>query len=210
MNFKKAFTLSEVMIVMVIMIILILITLKVLKPDAYKEKAYIAQGQKIISVLDGAFFQIMHSEKKQCPLSKYMAKPIGGNWEFTIMEPDGVSLANSEALVNLFAKHIKYEIDNLDFCDYSSICSSDAIKGAKLAGGTYIGFNIYEDIEDCPSYRLPGVPEEISAPSEYVDNVQQTKKCWGEIYIDLDGKKGADVIGQDAFILGLGEYGIEK
>lgn len=210
MNLKKAFTLVEVVIVMIIMIILILVMIRVLKPDAHNEKAYYAKAQKMINVLDEMFLNIANNEKTQCPASKYMVKLSGSDWEFATMKSDGVNLIDSEGLVNLFSNYIKYEVDLLDFCDYSTICSSEDIKGAKVAGGTYIGFNIYENIKDCPAYRLPGAQEEMPAPKEFVNGVFQTKKCWGEVYIDVDGKKSEDTIGKDTFVLGLGEFGIEK
>ena len=118
--------------------------------------------------------------------------------------------ATSQDLVNLFKNHIKYESDVVNFCDNTSYCSDTNIKGAKVAGGAYIGFSKYDSIKDCPAYYMPGVQGQLSAPKSFTNGASVTKKCWGELYMDVNGIKGPDTIGQDVFVYGLGEYGIEK
>ena len=38
----------------------------------------------------------------------------------------------------------------------------------------------------------------------------ETKKCWGELYIDTNGIDTPNTYGQDIFIYGLDENGIAK
>ena len=208
---KKAFTMVEVVLVMIIMIIIILVMTTTLKPKKYSEQANIAQAQKTLTLVEQIMVQITQNEPVQCPDGKFMVKPAGTTiWEFAIKKADGVSEANSQDLVTLFSKHIKYETGVLNFCDYTNSCSDDEIKGAKIAGGAYIGFYKYSNVGDCPSYYIAGEETQYSAPTRFVDGVQEARQCWGEIHIDVNGLNGQDELGKDVFVYGLGEYTIER
>lgn len=208
MKFKKAFTLAEILIVLMIMAVLILIILRTIKPSDYDEKANIAHGQKLFANIENAAVQLLANETTQCPAGSFMVKPAGGSFEFATKKADGTA-ADAAAIVDLFGGYLKYETESLNFCDYTASCS-DTISGAKLAGGAYIGFVKYDSIKDCPEYFIAGDETKHPAPKSFDNGAFVNKKCWGEVRIDVNGKKGPDTEGKDVFIYGLGEYGIEK
>lgn len=211
MNFKKAFTLVEMTVVMVIIAIIAMVVIRNIKHQDYTLKAQTILAQKIVRNVEEAIVRILEAEKTQCPSGKFMVKPVGYDWEFATKKTDGTTAANSTALVELFGKYLKYDSGVINFCDMSS-CSSTSIKGAKLAGGGYIGIEILSSISDCAEYSLPGTDETLPAPVEFMNGSMQTKKCWGKLYINTTkvGSSSDIVTGQEEFILNLGEYGIEK
>ena len=209
MNFKKAFTLAEIILVLIIMGILVLVILQTVKPNTYDDKTNTAHAQKIYATLDNAAAQIIANERVQCPEGRFMVRPAGGSWEFVTKKTNGTDNADAAALVSLFGKYIKYEIDSLNFCDYTTACNSD-IEGAKVVGGAYIGFTVYSDITDCPAYYVPGDNVQHPAPTMFEGGSMVNKKCWGEVRVDVNGIKGPDIVGNDVFTFGLGELGIER
>lgn len=209
MFFKKAFTLAELTVVMSIVAVLLLVVVSSLKGNIFEKNAQIVLANKIIRNAESAIIQIIESEKTQCPEEKFMSKLPGGNWEYILK--NGTEVADSTALIELFGKYLKYDSGVMNFCDKSTSCTSENIKGAKLVGGGYIGIEVLSSISDCAAYYFPGVEEEISAPTEFVNGENKTKKCWGKLYINAQqGGKPSGIAGQDEFILNLGEYGIEK
>ena len=214
MKFKNAFTLAEILIVMVIIGIIAVILIQTLNPNRYSEKTNIANARKAIELIKQATSQMIELEKEQIPTGTFMTRPAGSDsWEITILNEDGND-ASVEDIVNLFGNYIKYESDVIDFCNFTSFCNNENVKGAKVAGGIYIGFEKFDDtdIDDCPAYYMPNSENQISAPTtldKTTGEFDKVKQCWGKVYIDVNGIKGPDTEGQDVFVYGLGEYGME-
>ena len=214
MKFKNAFTLAEILIVIVIIGIIAVILIQTLNPNRYSEKTNIANARKGLELIKQASAQMLGLEKEQLPTSSYMIKMPGSDkWELSILNESKTD-ATTEDLVNLFGKYIKFESDVINFCDYTSFCDNEEIKGARVAGGIYIGFEMFDenDIDDCPAYYMPNVENQIDAPhtmDKTTGEFDEIKQCWGKVYIDVNGTKGPDEEGKDVFVYGLGEYGVE-
>ena len=184
--------------------------LRTLNPSQYSEKTNRASAMKVIEYVNQATIQILDLEKEKCPARAFMVKPAGASdWEVAILNSSG-SEANATEIAELFGEHLKYESDVLDFCDYTAFCDDEKIEGAKLVGQAYIGFEKFENVQDCPAYYIPGEETQIEAPKTFKNGTYETMKCWGKLYIDANGTKAPDVEGQDVFVYGLGESGIVR
>lgn len=201
---KKGFTLVEITIAMTIIAFLCLIMIQTINPKKFDEKANQANAIKAINFIEQACAQILDLETTQVPASRFMVKPAGGSWEYAS------TATTSSALVALFGNHLKYESGEVNFCDNTSYCSDTKIKGARVAGGIYIGFEILGEIKPCPAYRMPGESADNPAPQVFNNGSYTAKQCWGKLYIDVNGKDAPNTYGKDVFVYGLGEYGIEK
>lgn len=207
---KKGFTLVELTIAMTIIAVICVIMVQAINPKKFNEKTNKASGIKAINFVEQACAQILDLETTQAPASRFMVKPAGGSWEFAIYNTDGTTSADSLALATLFGNHLKYESGILNFCDNTSYCSDTSIQGARVAGGVYIGFEKLNSIVSCPAYRMPGETTDNPAPQEFDNGSYTAKQCWGKLYVDVNGKDAPNQYGQDVFIYGLGEYGLEK
>lgn len=212
----KAFTLAEIIIVLTIIGVLATIMMVTVKPDKFREDINLANARKAIEFINQAAVQIMDLERIQCPSRAFMVKPAGlATWEFDLLDEDG-DPADSEAIAALFGNYIKYETGIIDFCAATEACAdgttANTIMGARTTGDIYIGFEKFDNIEDCPAYRIPGEITDTAAPTKL--NVrtgnQDAVQCWGKIYIDVDYKDTRNIIGDDLYIYGLGETGIVK
>lgn len=192
---KNAFTLAEVLVCMVIIGILAIIMVQNVKTKDFTEKGYVANALKIIENVQQASLKIREIEKTNCPMASFMIN-IMDTWEYALVNSSGNS-ASATDVINLYAKYLKFENKGLKFCDYTSYCSNDNIIGAKIPPGSYIGIEI-TSIANCPSYYVPG--STTTTPGK--------GKCWGKLYIDVDGNKGPNQHGKDVFVYGLNEIGI--
>ena len=194
-NYKKAFTLAEVLICLMIIGVLAAIMIKNIKTKDFTEKGYIASAYKALESVQQASLQICELETTSCPMQSYMVN-VAGDWEYTIVNASGTN-ANTEEILNLYDNYLKLEDTGINFCDYTPYCNSDSIKGAKIAGNGYIGFEVTE-VQTCPDYYLPNSTTLMKGEG----------KCWGKFYFDADGKKGPNELGKDVFVFGLGERGL--
>ncbi len=213
---SKAFTLAEIIIVLTIIGVLATIMMVTVRPDKFREDVNLANARKAIEFINQAAVQIMDLEHVQCPSSAFMVKPAGtSTWEFDLLDEDG-DAADSEAIAALFGNYMKYETGIVDFCAATGACPSgtaaNTIMGARTTGDIYIGFEKFANIGNCPAYRIPGETTDTAAPKSL--NVrtgdQESVQCWGKIYIDVDYKDTRNIIGDDLYVYGLGQYGIVK
>lgn len=195
MNKKQAFTLAEILICLVIIGFIALIMIKNVKTKDFTEKTYIASAFKAFESVQQASVKIRDSETESCPTGSFMVN-VAGDWEYTLVNSSGIN-ANTEEVLNLYGNYLKFENIGINFCDYTSFCSDEEIKGAKLPGNMYIGFEVTE-IEDCPDYYMPNTATIINGSG----------KCWGKLYVDVDGTKGPNTLGKDVYVIGLNESGL--
>ncbi len=195
MKNKKAFTLAEVLVCLMIIGVLAAVMIQNIKTKDFTEDGYTATALKILDNVQQASLKIRELEPERCPTGSFMVD-VAGDWEFTLVNDSQTALNTSEVL-NLYGNYLKFEETDLNFCDHTPYCSDDDIKGAKLAGNSYIGFEVGA-IEDCPDYYMPNTDTIISGKG----------KCWGKLYIDVDGSKGPNTLGKDVYVIGLNENGI--
>jgi len=203
---KKGFTLAEVSIAMMIMAFLCLIMIQAFNPKKYQEKTNKAAALKAIEFTNQATAQMLDNEDN-FPTASWMIKTGGLNsWEYTS------TATTSTDIIGLYEEFLKFEGGVINFCDKSGYCDDDKIKGAKVAGGTYFGIEKFDAITDCPSYRMPYEETDSPAPSEFDPKTATytTKKCWGKVYLDINGSSGPDELGKDVYVFGMGEFGLER
>lgn len=210
--FKKAFTLAELLIVFIIIGLISTIIFKNIRPDKMKDKEMVALAFKGIRAVEHAMSNVMEIDKVNCPMGTFLVKRAGTN-DFTMQLKDnsGGSIDATE-VANLFGKYIKYETAVGNFCNNTEYCSGSTIKGAKISGtNMYIGYEVFS-VTNCPSYRLPNETTDTPAPTRYNKNTDtyDTAKCWGKVYIDVNGIETPNTYGKDVFIFGMGENGIAR
>ncbi len=196
---KSAFTLIEVTLSVVIIGIIavsMMHALNISDSQAYSDIEK-AKAAKAIALVDEASQKIREMETTQCPMKVFMMN-TAGSWEYTLVNTSNTSATASDVL-SLYAKYIKFVEQPLNFCDYTSQCSVNTIKGGKISGDVYIGFEVYNSISNCPDYYRPDVEGPISGKG----------KCWGRVWIKIyDTARYENTIGKDVFILGLNENGV--
>ena len=210
---KSAFTLMETVVVLIIIGILAAVMFTNLKGQNFSEKETTAKITKVLNFIEQANSQILEIENIQCPMNAFMVKPSGAtDWEFAIYNTSGSSLATTSEIINLYEKYIKYETNVLNFCDYTGYCSSNSIIGAKVSGDIYFGIEKFNSISDCSSYRMPNETTDNPAPTKFnpKTGTNDKVKCWGKLYVDINGTKDPNTYGDDVFIFNLGQYGIVK
>ena len=207
-----AFTIAEIIIALTVVGVIAVMMMTTINKKGIDEDLNKAKVYQAFEVIQQASTKILATETTLCPEGKFIIKPILGGvitnreYEYAFLTTSGGSAYTSDVL-NVYNKYIRFEKKNLNFCSYSNYCQSSntKIKGGRIVGNIYIGFEVYgpSDIQDCPTtYYLPE-SEEMVTKTEGT-----TGKCWGNVYVDIDGPKGEGVVGKDVFIWGLGETGI--
>lgn len=194
-NPKNAFTLAEVLICLMIIGVIAVVMIKNLRTQDFTEKSYIANGFKALETVQQASLKIRDLENTSCPMGSFMVN-VAGTYDYTLVNASGTN-ANTTEVLNLYNNYLKLESVGINFCDYTGYCSNSAIKGAKLPGNVYIGFEV-TSVTNCPNYYLPNSSTLLTGEG----------KCWGKLYVDTDGPKGPNQLGKDVFVMGLNEKGV--
>ncbi len=212
---KKAFTLAEILICMAIIGALAIVMMKSISNQNYDEKEYALKAHKAMRLIDEASAQIIQSEVEQVPAGAFMINTTG-TWEYVICSAANscTNKATSQKLIDLYKKYIKFESTTSNFkTNYTGYSSAPtSIYGAKIPVDLYIGMQVSSSVGACPSVvYVPAAEQpanETFVASSLVDT--SSKKCWGKLYIDTNGKKGPNTLGKDVYIFGMGEFGIVK
>lgn len=211
---KKAFTLTELSIVMIIVGILATVLALNIRNVKVKEKAMIANSLKTIEAVDQAMTKIREIDKTNCPMGNFIIKQAGkGTYSYELKNNAGTAKADASDVINMIARYMRFEGTIGSFCLKTPYCTNTNIKGAKLAGtDIYVGVEILSDISDCPTYRMPNDATIYPAPTKInkKTNASETAKCWGKLYIDVNGANEPNTLGEDVFEFGLDESGIAR
>lgn len=208
----KGYTLAEVTVALMIMGIICMLMLNSFKSKDYKEETNKILAKKTISQFEQATTDMINKNKDNFPAGSWMVKvPGASDYIFAVKKSGSSTDASATDIINLYENYLKYETSVINFCDYSDVCTSSEIKGARLAGGVYFGIE-KTDIEDCPAYRLFEENRIYETPKKYNIKTKEyePKKCWGKLYIDVNGSDIPNIEGEDIFVFGMGEYGIER
>lgn len=202
MNKKFAFTLAEILVCLMIIGVIAGIFMKNIKGESFTKKSYIANAYKVINAFDQASTKIIETDPTSCPTGTFLTKAAGlKDPEYTFSNSAGGN-ANTSEVLKVYSKFIKFEQSSINFCDYTGYCTDTSIKGGRLHGNVYMGIKVGGSAANCPSYYLPNASGAIT--------VGANTKCWGNLYIDVDGLKGPNKLGEDVFIFGLGARGIAR
>lgn len=204
----NAFTLAEIIVSMVIIATMATVMFVNLQRKDFSDRTFSLSAYKAMEVIQQASSKVREFEKdNRCPTGTFMAN-VMGTYEYTILNKAEGLNATSEEVVNLFGDYMKYQQSSLNFCDYTSYCSNSNIKGAKITGNMYIGFEVFNGAANCPtSYYVPNSSDNVSADL-VTKTAAQAGKCWGNFYLDTNGTEGPDTLGKDVYIWGLGETGL--
>ena len=209
MKKKYGFSLAETMIALLVLGFIFIALLRVIKTYDHTEKTYSSNGYKVIENIDGAMAKMRLSEKKSLPTGAFITKILGTD-TLTFFDTSGSSIDVNEVIA-LFGKYLKFEETVTDVCSYTKY-SCSGIKGARIYPNIYIGFKLYSSLTNCPNFYLPDstTANTVSKKKNLSTGAMETQKCWGEVYIFLDGKNGPGIMGKDSFMLGLGEQSTTK
>ena len=220
MNRKFGFTLAEILICLTIIGVFAGFMMNSYRKINTSEKTNILNGAKAVALLEEASAKITGFNPTVCPMGTFMTEVVD-TWELTTRTTAGVaptptSPLTSENVLDIFAEELKMQEKGLDLTTRTNINfgsfgvedeDATAIKGARLAGGDiYIGFQVYDEIGDCPDVIIPGETT-ATTPKNFDGSIQ---KCWGQVFIDVNGTDGTGVLGEDVFTFGLGKSSIVK
>lgn len=213
---KIAYTLAEVTIVITVIGLLSVVLVNTVKIDRFRDKQEKASVIKVIDEFNVAAAAIRDLEKKACPF-KIFAYDVAGDMEYSLYKKNGSALAGTEDALAIFEDYLKLDRPSsgyYDFCDYTGWTSCpDDIKAARLIGEVYVGLKVTAStstgaLELCQDYYRISTDTKTEGGNELVEASDTDKKCWADLYIDINGKKGPNEVGKDIFIYSMGAAGI--
>jgi len=204
MNRFRAFTLAEILMALMIIGVIAAFMMNSFQKINTEEKTDLLSAHKILSVLEEATNKIVNLNTTVCPMGAFMMNDVYI-----------AGMADANAVLNTYAEEIKFQETGFLLKDKTNTLTpvgidsttANAIYGARVAASDiYLGFIKYSSIKDCPNVFLPGASAS-STPMEFDGTKTQ---CWGQVVIDVNGRKGNGVLGEDLFTYGLGKAGIVK
>ena len=211
-----ALSLAELLVALSALAVLAIAMVTNLKTGSFDAKANVSKAYNVFQGIQKASLDILEMESTRCPAKTFITKVLGQQ-EYAILNKTGSAAANSSDVAAMYGAYMDNEVSEseiINFCSYTSYCSSSAIKGLKLPNDVYIGFEVFGNtaLQACPtSYYMPDpkINTEKDTNKELITNAALANvKCWGKLYVDVDGKKGEGVLGKDVYVWGLGESGI--
>ena len=206
---KNAFTLAEVLICLTILGVIAAILIGSLKTQSYNQKAFVSNARKIVDNIQNASFAMLEEKADDFPLGTFVYKKTKTSFMY-----GGASTVDSSAeIVSMYGNYIKYEKSGINFCDNTAACSGSTIKGARIPGGAYIGFYVNTSLFDCDcsdEYCKHKIPDPKATKGQDIEEITGPtgKKCWGTLYIDVNGNEGPNVYGEDYYHFPMGENGV--
>ncbi len=208
MKKTNAFTLAEVLMVLVILGFLAIISINVTTNSGFDEKTFQASAYKIVKEFQSASIKIRESYPDKIPTGSFTTNTMNTK-DYAIYNATE-QLANTTQVMDLYATFLRLDRTNKNFCSMTKAFSTDycknnntAIQGAKISGDIYVGLEVIADtstgaLASCPQYYRVNPVEKATT----------TEKCWGRLYLDANGTKAPNEFGKDAFVFGLGEFGV--
>ncbi|MBQ4647031.1 MAG: type II secretion system protein [Candidatus Gastranaerophilales bacterium] len=187
LNFKKAFTMAEAILVMTILGIIATIMITTLKPAEFKDKGLKVLAKKVLSEIDTATTQILVNNTKLGSMT-------------TLVHANGTNFTwkgNASTVLSYYKKYlttIRTTVPTTSFC-----VTGDAARSATAAylkDGACIG--IYASNVSSVPTRFPGESANVNATATQ-----------GLILFDTNGEEEPNIIGNDRFILPVGDGGIQ-
>ncbi len=207
---KYAFTLAEILVCLIIIGILATVMLSAIRRGDIDSKTQTASLYKAIDVLEEASANIIANETTSLPTSTFITTVVGKPTFTTYKKDDSTKEAQIADIFDMYKTYIKFEKAD-GFCKYTQYCSDTTTLGGKLTGDIALGFQKYDSIKDCPAVYQPESNTKVTK-KVYNKNTQNmdNAKCWGQVYIDVNGIKAPNTEGADVFIYGLDATGIAR
>lgn len=193
MNPCRGFTLAEVLITLGIIGIVAAMTLPTLM-QSHREKQIVTQLKKLNSVLSNAMLMAYNEH--------------GRLEDWGVAQNDNSSEASSNETKNMFINNLKPYLKTMRFCEFgNSSCETNPYKIYSLDGTAHT----LSGVKFMPHLVLA---DGTSIIHLWFTGLEYTSK-YGEIYVDLNGPKAPNKIGEDIFIFGVNSdkvfpYGLNK
>ena len=206
---NRAFTLAEVVLVMVLMGIIAIALIRTVKVKDVQSKTDTVAAYKAINLFDQASFSLRDIDSTYAPTGAFIQKTgktvkADGSIEYSYERT--INVSNAADIRNAFATYVKFDSTYDNFCTYSGYCdASETYPGGRI-GDIYIGFELLENISDCPNFYMPEAEGEIAVREDLRTGIKP--KCWAKIYIDTNGNKDPNTLGNDVYIFGIDELGL--
>ena len=205
----SAYTFAEVILAIVIIGVISVMMLRNMKTSGVDEKATVAKATKGFAAISQTLEQIRVSESDSCPAQTFITKVKNNGayvYEYALLNSAG-NAADTDWVYKMFDNHMNFDEIDLKFCDYTSSCSDNNIKGAKVSSDMFVGLEIYGNsaLQTCPKkYYMPdgSIVDKTSVADDKVG------KCWGNVYLYIKNKKNTSTEGKNFFKWGLGENGL--
>jgi len=190
-NYKKAFTMAEAILVMTILGIIATIMITTLKPAQFKDKGYSILAKKVLSEIDTATTQIIINNTKLGSFSS-MVLDDGTSTEFK---------TNATNTMNFYKKYLttlRTTVDSDSFCitGVGGTASSLAATAVYLKDGACFGIKSQAFTANTPT-RFPGEESNVDL-----------KPAQGLILFDINGDEEPNTVGKDRFMIPVGNDGI--
>lgn len=183
MQYKKAFTMAEAILVMTILGIIATIMITSLKPAQFKDKGFSIMANKVLSEIDTSVTQILVNDSKYGKLDNLLDE----NVMFSFSAAD--KAANLE---NLFKKYLTATRKDVT----GTYCATDTTFSFALKDGACMGVKMGK--VDAAATIFPGEDTTTSVTAEY-----------GVIKFDINSEEEPNVLGKDQFLLPIAAEGIE-
>ena len=188
-NFKKAFTMAEAILVMTILGIIATIMITTLKPAEFKEKGLKVLAKKVLSEIDTATTQILVNNSKLGTMTTLV-------WENGTQFKYVGNAANVMTFYKKYLTTIRTTVPTTSFCVTGGQATSRGATAAYLKDGACIG--IYATAITTQPTIFPGETNTTNATATQ-----------GLLLFDSNGEDEPNTIGQDRFILPIGDEGIK-
>ena len=181
-NFKKAFTMAEAILVMTILGVIAAIMLSTLKPTAWKDKSYLILAKKVLYEIDTATTAILTTNSKYGTMS-------------SLVNDGGTSLTMTSA--NLWTLYKKY---------------LSTVRGSATAyctdGGVSLSGTPYK-LKDgaCMGIAITTASKAVIFPGEASSAAISGAK--GYIIFDTNDADEPNVVGKDRFVIPIDDLGIK-
>lgn len=195
----KGFTLAEVLITLGIIGVVASMTLPSLIQN-YKEKEYTAKLKKFNSLINQA---MMMATTQEGPIEDWGLTRFSSSEGMTDEE-----IEQANASRNLFAEKVKKYLKIIQYCPYGDSCQSQVESRLRysLDGTQFSYFKPYLILAD--GTDIAGIT--ILSPKCDLNlghSIPLQNVC-GEMFVDLNGKKGPNATGKDVFIFYYTKYGV--
>lgn len=210
---KTAFTLMEMIIVMIIVGFLVALLIRGINSLGLSEKQNSAIIYKVMDDFTQISLRTLGQDSKHFPTGTYIQETVE-NWKYMAVN-DEDKPATAADIIKYLSKNARFKKTGINFCSNSD-CSvlgldGETIEGVRMFSDTYIGILLNPDLEnsdgssgitDCPQYYMPEVEGTIEPSKNY--------KCWAKLFVDTNGKKLPNKLGEDIYVFGINESIIAK
>ncbi len=215
---KLAFTIAELVICLMVIGVLAAVTISTMDTKNFYQKSYLASARKIINEFDQASLKI-RDNKDNCPEGVFIV-------DITNSSAEAVHTLNTGNIVGTYKRYTKILNESSNICSTAtsntSMCPSGATRpGGKLPSGAYIAFEIFSSLSTCKYYDLEKMVQmqkdketinmstaPMLSASSRIDTLSSKTKCWGRLWVDMNGKTAPNIEGQDVFGFYLGSQGV--